>query len=419
MSAARKVTQPDHGAQSMPQNTPQDNTLQSTEQSTAQSERLFTLSNPKFIAVKGNFGQVFKTNTFVQKENAINTYGAAHLKFGLSSNGTSWKDRAYGLPYFGVGIYTARFKGRSHDLGKPFSVYVFHGATLANLSEHLKFNYEWNLGASFGWDAYDPVDNPENVAIGSEVNVHVGLNFYLKYMTRSGLDLHLGVEASHFSNGATRMPNKGLNIGSVYLEMAYNFGRDGRFIDPYRCPLPPAYEPHYLSDLMVNFSSRQKYSDTKDMGASDIVLNHKFRVLGATYSFMRAPNYRYRYGLSADFVYDESSGVRDYLEINPHDGKEYQRYHKGNVEDRFSLGLSIKGEVVLPGYSIFANFGRNMIHGNKEDNRLYQIVGVKVYLKENFFATFGIRASNFSSAQFLYWNLGYTIKHNKMKIFGW
>lgn len=69
----------------------------------------------------------------------------------------------------------------------------------------------------------------------------------------------------------------------------------------------------------------------------------------------------------------------------------------------------------MPRISIFANFGYNLLHGNEYDYRFYQIMGVKAYLKENLFGTFGIRASRFSKAQYLYWSLGYSFDGKPFK----
>jgi hypothetical protein len=80
------------------------------------------------------------------------------------------------------------------------------------------------------------------------------------------------------------------------------------------------------------------------------------------------------------------------------------------MRDRFSLGAGVRGELTMPRYSIFATVGWNALWGNRSDTRLYQVLGLKVYLSQDMFGTFGIRASHFSSAQYLYWSLGYTIR---------
>lgn len=366
--------------------------------------------SPLFLNLKLSGGQVFKTNDFVSGGNSIPFYGAASLKFGVSSIGNRWQDIAYGMPYYGLGVYVADF-GRKHDLGRPVSVYLLQGAMLAKISNRLTVNYEWNLGASFGWKKYDPFDNPENVAIGADLNAHVGAAVYLKWYLSPWLDLHFGADLTHFSNGAQRMPNKGMNMYSIFIEASYNFNRK-HIREAYNPDLvPPPYEKHLVSDVYATISSRGIQVDTTGTNLPSEYVDHKFKVLGLNYSLMYAPNYRYRYGVGVDLTYDESGGSWAERVKNPRDDKWYDVVRYGKVGQRLSLGATVKGEVVLPGYSIFANLGWQLYKGNPKESRFYQILGVKVYLRENFFGTFGIRANHFSRAQYLFWSLGYTFDH--------
>jgi hypothetical protein len=82
---------------------------------------------------------------------------------------------------------------------------------------------------------------------------------------------------------------------------------------------------------------------------------------------------------------------------------------KGDMKERFGVGIGLKGEITLPYVSYFANLGYNVIHGNERDSRFYQILGVKADIVSNIFGTFGIRATRFSKAQFIYWSLGYAL----------
>jgi hypothetical protein len=367
--------------------------------------------HPVFMNLKTSGGQVFKTNDFVSGARSIPLYKTLSLKAGYNSTGNSWQDAAYGMPYYGVGLYMADF-GRRNDLGRPVSVYLLQGARMAPLSRNLSLNYEWNLGASMGWKEYDAFDNPENVALGAGTNAHVGVGLYLDWRVSRLFDLHAGADLTHFSNGAQRMPNKGLNMYSIFVEASYNFGRrgDDRMAD---APAPPDYTKHLVSDVYVTMSSRRIQVDTTGTNLPDIYIDHKFKVLGLNYSLMRAVNYRYRYGLGTDLTYDESAGSWAERVYNPRDGKEYDVVRYGTMRQRLSLGLTAKGEVALPGYSIFANLGWQVYRGNARGKRLYQIVGVKVYLHDQFFGTFGIRSNHFSKAQYLFWSLGYTIHHRR------
>ncbi len=372
-----------------------------------------SLRRPSYLALNGTAGTVFGTNEFVQGNRRIPLYGSASVKYAFCSLGSDWKDIAYGMPYYGVGVYTAWF-GRNDDLGRPFSLYLFQGATLSQLSRRVGLNYEWNLGMSANWKYYDPFDNPENVALGSSVNAHVGVNLYLKFYLSRRLDVHLGAGLTHFSNGSTRQPNHGMNMGGIFLEVAYNFNRD-RVIEEFNpLAVPPRFVRRIDHDLLVNISVRQIDIDTTGTGLPSGYVDRKFNVYGLSYAAMYAPGYKYKYGLSFDLLYDESSGARMWRELNPADGNYYDRVKLAPFGKRLSLGISAKGEMVLPHYSIFANLGWNVLHGNKRDFRLYQVLGVKIYLKENLFGTFGIRATHFSQAQYLYWSLGYTIRGRKL-----
>ncbi len=372
-----------------------------------------SLRRPSYLAVNGTAGTVFVTNEFVQGDRRIPFYGAGSIKYALCPVGDHWEDIAYGMPYYGMGVYTAAF-GRDDDLGRPFSLYLFQGATLSQLSRRVGLNYEWNLGVSSHWKYYDPFDNPDNVALGSAINAHVGVNLYLKFYLSRRIDLHFGAGLTHFSNGSTRQPNHGMNMGGLFLEMAYNFNRDRVIRDFNPLALPPRFERRIDHDFLVNISMRQIDIDTTGTGLPSGYVNQKFNIFGFSYAALYVPGYKYKYGLSVDLLYDESSGARMWRELNPADGNYYDRVKLAPFGRRLSLGISAKGEMVLPHYSIFANLGYNVIHGNKRDFRLYQVLGVKIYLQENLFGTFGIRATHFSQAQYLYWSLGYTLKGRKL-----
>lgn len=375
---------------------------------------------PIFLTLKNEAGTVFQTKDFVRGDYRIPLYSSHALKLGMMSLGNTWQDIAYGMPYYGLGLFGYTNFGRrpeGYQLGNPYSVYLLQGATLLNIGRRMALNYEWNIGVAFGWTPFDPFDNPYNECIGSEVNVHVGINLYLKWMLSRTVDLHLGVDATHFSNGVSRLPNAGINMAAAYLELSVNFNRKSIEKEYNPSLIPPLYNTHFSSDFSVIASSRTsraKIHDTNGAVIPNMYIDRSFKVLGFSYAFMRNPSYRYRYGLSADLIYDEGAGVRAWREMNVN-GYEYTRIKKGTMQDRFQLGISAKGEVILPGYTIFAHLGLDYVNGNKENKRFYQIFGAKIYLKENFFGTFGIRAQHFSRAQFLFWSLGYTIDHKSRR----
>lgn len=354
-------------------------------------------------------GIVLPTNDFVKKQENNPTFTSYSLKFGYAANGNRWQDYAYGMPYGGIGLNFINFYNDNGAFGSPFALYAFQGVTLNDYSKPLKFKFEWQLGASFNWKPYDPFTNRENIALGSSSNVYVGLSLYANYQIVPRWDIDFGIGMTHSSNGASRLPNKGINLFAPFFEFKYNFDYKPMANGKHTF-IPPTVEPRLDYDLLINISSRQKRFDTTGTNLPSEYIDRNFGVYGISVAPMAVSSYKYKYGASIDFLYDESSRAKAWRAINPIDNKFYDRVELGPFWHRFSLGLSAKGEIVLPNYSIFANFGYNIIHGNDKDKRLYQVVGVKAFLKDNLFGTFGIRASKFSKAQYLYWSLGYTIQ---------
>lgn len=364
--------------------------------------------SPRFVSLNAMPGIIIPTNDYVKK-GCLPFYGSMAFKYGTYSTGDSWEDIAYGMPYYGIGIYTAHFFNKK-ALGNPITLYLFQGGDFKTFSPTLSLKYEFNLGMSFNWKPFDKFDNPDNIALGSSSNIHVGVNSYLKKKLSPHWDLHFGLGLTHFSNGAHRLPNKGINMVAPFVELVYNIHPTSVNEPKKEALQPPPLEKRIDYDLMFTSSSRQIWHDTTGTGLPSRLVDKNFKVFGISYATMFVNSYKYKWGPSLELVYDESSNVQVWRQLHPDDGHYHDRVKLGKFHKRLSLGVSMKGEMTFSRVSFFANLGYNLLHGNDYDYRLYQIVGAKAYLKDNFFGTFGIRASRFSRAQYIYWSIGYTIK---------
>lgn len=370
--------------------------------------------NAQFISINTQGGIVLPTNDYIKEGTKTPGYTSLSAKYGIYSSTESWEDIAYGMPYFGIGFYGAKFFNKK-ALGHPFSVYLFQGAELHRYKPNFSLNYELNLGMSFNWKPFDPFDNPDNIALGSSANVHLGANLYFKSRLSKHVDLNYGLGLTHFSNGAYQLPNKGLNIFSPYIEIVYNLQENPAYSSNGSRPSPPPLEKRMDYDLTFTATSRQIRVDTVGTGLPSRLIDRNFKVFGLSYSALFVHSYRFKWGPSAEFVYDESSDIQAWRQLHPEDGRYYDRVKLGDFHKRLSLGISMRGEITYPRHSFFAHMGYNVLHGNDYDYRLYQILGLKAYLQGNFFGTFGIRAARFSKAQYLYWSIGYTIPGKKGK----
>ncbi|NDV82896.1 hypothetical protein D0T87_13025 [Bacteroides sp. 51] len=372
---------------------------------------------PQFISAQFSEGFLLP-NSKIGGDGGSKTpaYSALTLKYGLSARGDRWQDALYGMPYKGIGVYLPYFPSDKYDLGDPFSVFLFQGARLKQFSPHWSLHYEINLGVAFGWQHYDVYERPRFMALGSSTNIHLAGNWYLKWKLSRHWDLHVGVSITHFSNGALRTPNNGINKASAFIEMAYKIHPvEEKKILTEGVYTPPAFHKNTAHDLAFMFTTRTVKVDTIGTGLRSKYPKHRFKVAGLSYSYMFHNTRRFMFGPSLEAVYDESVRAEFRGEHDPISGQ-YSEYIKlGKFSDRFSVGVSLKGELTMPGYSIFANLGYDVLHKDKIDKRLYQIYGLKVYLFNDLYATFGVRSTNLTRSRYLYLNVGYTFRHFRKK----
>src|SRR5690606_2530918 len=99
----------------------------------------------------------------------------------------------------------------SSELGDPLNVYFFQTSRIADITQNLSFDYEWNFGTSIGWKKYDEEKNPLNIVVGSNANAYINLGFLLNWQISSNTNVRGGVGVTHYSNGNTSYPNSGVN----------------------------------------------------------------------------------------------------------------------------------------------------------------------------------------------------------------
>ncbi len=371
------------------------------------TDSLFVAKRSSFIEAYSAAGTVFNTNEFVQD---MKGFQALSLRYAFASNGDSWDDFAFNMPYVGIGFYMPFFN-TNPGLGNPYSIYLFRGSTLAQFSDKFKWNLEINLGFSSHWDHYDLVDNPNNIAVGTANNVHVGLRSYLDYLLSEKWNLKLGVDLAHFSNGSWKMPNKGMNMGGLSLGLAYQINPPKKeFIARNSSLKPPIVQKHIEHDVQFFLSKRQRKFpvDAERYIYSQYDVDYDFRVFGLTYSPLFVRHYKYKWGPAVRITYDESLNAMAWKERNPETGELDLFVEQADVSGRLSLGMAMRGEIAMPGVSIYALLGfENTPNKAYFDWEFFQLIGVKAHINKHLYACFGISAQQFSVAQYITFGVGY------------
>ena len=356
---------------------------------------------------------VFPTNPFLQGENEkwmpIRNSFAAHLRYSFQFRPNTIADRIYGGAYQGIGVSYTTF-GEKKQLGDPFSIYLFQGARIARFSPRLSLNYEWNFGLSAGWKPYDNYYNSYNGAVGSRMNAYLNAGIYLNWAASRNIDLNLGADLTHFSNGNTKFPNAGINTTGVKIGLVYNFNREeSDLVKSAYKPFIPRFPKHISYDLVLFGSWRRK---GVFVGERQVASPNVYPVAGFNFAPMYNVGYKFRFGVSLDGVYDGSANVYTENEIVEYGGSGSPRkFLQPSIEHQLALGLSARAEYVMPYFTIGVGMGQNIV-GQGDLKGFYQVLALKVKVTRNSFLHIGYNLQNFKTPNYLMLGLGFRF-HNK------
>lgn len=129
----------------------------------------------------------------------------------------------YGYPEYGASLIMFDFGSPSY-IGKSYGLYPFMNFFLCNSGKHLNISVKVGAGAAYVEKIFDRHTNFKNVAIGSHINALLSLQFNAHVRITNDLSAFTGIGLTHFSNGAFKMPNAGLNILTLNAGFGYTFG---------------------------------------------------------------------------------------------------------------------------------------------------------------------------------------------------
>lgn len=141
---------------------------------------------------------------------------AGELTLMVQTSGQNEWENSYNLPRYGVTAYFSDF-GFKDVLGQAGGAYLFSELPFAK-KNGWSFNNKLGFGLAYVSRIFDQTENPKNNSVSTHFNslVVIGLQVNKQFNQN---ELSLGVDMTHISNGAAKMPNLGLNV--PYLSFGY------------------------------------------------------------------------------------------------------------------------------------------------------------------------------------------------------
>jgi hypothetical protein len=363
----------------------------------------------KSAAVYYQVGNVILTHAFVKGDNpnheAYGLYQSYSLKYGIHTDGRQLWEQLYGYPVWGFGFYQAFYLNDNDELGSPLALYSFIDLPLKRYKKW-SLDFEIGFGLAGNWNTHELLEDHYYYPIGSFATVFIDAGLNATFPLGNHFYLSGGLTFTHFSNGAVKLPNLGVNMGGARIELQYTFKERPAFIKE----TVAGYLKEWEWIALIAPSMRQVAFEYVDEVGDTIATAFDYGILSFSTSINRQISHKVKFGAGADISYNTAYGA-DTVMVNGIPEK--APYTSG---EKILIGVYPSFELVMGKFSILAQPGF-YVYQTEIDGYLspstYQRVGMKYHFWDHLVVGINIRAINFSVADFIEWNIGYRIKWQK------
>jgi len=126
----------------------------------------------------------------------------------------SWHQQL-NFPKGGVSLFYYHL-GDNHIFGQAIGIAPNIVLPIFN-KKRLDSNVQLGWGVAYVSKRFDPITNPVNNALGSNINSLNTFKWQLGYRVNPKWKINLGASFTHFSNGASQLPNFGINVPALSI----------------------------------------------------------------------------------------------------------------------------------------------------------------------------------------------------------
>ena len=141
---------------------------------------------------------------------------AGEVSYLLQGKGQKDWHRHFNRPTYGATVFFGSV-GNRELLGHYFGSYAFISFPLIRHKVY-SFSFKVGGGLGYGTKVYDPEDNILSAAVSTHFNAMIVAGVESRFVFGNNSAI-IGLDMTHFSNGATKVPNLGLNL--PYLSIGY------------------------------------------------------------------------------------------------------------------------------------------------------------------------------------------------------
>lgn len=290
------------------------------------------------------------------------------LSFQKQTTGNKDWHNTYNKPKIAYSLILINFK--EERLGKTFAGNIQFIYPLLKNKKHV-LNMVIGLGAGYNTNPFDRKENYQNNVLGSKITGCLHVKSYYQYNVSESIGIFGGLGLIHFSNGAFKLPNLGINVGYANVGLNFKIKNTGSNDD--------------INNFKENEFKKMNYSFDISNGAKDVVYSggkrHWFNVVSLKSHYNLSKINRFTGGL--EFFYDRSVN-----EFRSNFGLENDknRNHKSSIVLGHELRIGKVYAVINYGYythqaynNVYAKSYQRYQLKYKFHNNYYSAIALKVH----------------------------------------
>ncbi|WP_458627718.1 acyloxyacyl hydrolase [Winogradskyella sp. PC D3.3] len=291
----------------------------------------------------------------------------------------SWNKRTFGneawehrfnYPDYGASLIFQDLK--NEKLGNNIGLYAHYNFYFFKRNVMLRIGQ----GLAYTSNPYDKIENPKNVAFGSDIlsSTYVMIN-YKKDRLFNRLGIQTGLSLIHYSNANVKAPNTSVNTIAFNLGVTYQLDEeDPEFVET-------VDEEKFTEKLRYNFALRSGINESDVIGSGQF----PFYVLSAYADKRLSHVSAIQFGADVFF----SNFLK---ELIYYQSVSFPEEDVSGDEDYKRVGLFAGHELFINRMSVETQLGYYVYYPFDFEGRMYLRIGLKRYFGDHFFGAITLKS---------------------------
>jgi hypothetical protein len=330
------------------------------------------------------FGMRYHYGFVVQHKKDMDALVSGHIPafeiyYRYNYSGVKEWEKFFNYPNSGVAFQLLNFN--NSKLGLAYSLLPYVSFPLRK-RRWVELHFRTAAGVAYVTQKFDLEKNRKNGVISSSLNGSVQFMLQANWKPIPQLEIHTGISFSHFSNGAFKMPNAGINIAGANVGLNFNLKQSVR-VDHNSFPIVTK-GMRYL----VSIGGFPK--EIKPVGGP------KFMAATIAFSGLKRFSPKSSWGGAIDFMYDASLSSR-------------ARQIDKEIKMPMKIGAAICYELHLNKITIPIQQGFYGLNPHELDGWIYHRIGVRYHVNRKWIVQMNVKA-HLAKADYIEAGFGYFIK---------